>query len=81
VWERRPNRRFVPFWRWLACILAPAVAAPFLHLPPPLGDVLVDFSLVSGLVLVFIYGRKGDQWAQWRSDYSRAIDRLLCRQT
>jgi hypothetical protein len=71
----------VPFWRWLTCILAPAVATPFLHLPPPFRDVLVDFSLVSGLVLVFIYGRQSDQWAQWRSDYSRAIDRLLFRQS
>ena len=81
VWERRPNRRFVPFSRSLACILTPAVAALFLHLPPPIGDVLVDLSLVFGLVLVFIYGRESDQWAQWRADYSRAIDRLLFRQS
>jgi hypothetical protein len=81
VWERRPNRPFLAFWRWLACILAPPVAAPFLHLPRPFADVLVDVSFVAGLVLVFLFSRESDQWARWRSDYSRAIDRLLSRQS
>jgi hypothetical protein len=55
------------------------VAAPFLHLPRPFADVLVDVSFVAGLVLVFLFSRKSDQWAKWRADYSRAIDRLLSR--
>jgi hypothetical protein len=38
VWQRR---------RWLACILTPAVAAPFLHLRSPFGDVLLDASFVA----------------------------------
>ena len=81
VWQRRPKKRFsAAFWRWLACILAPAVVAPFLHLPRPFGDVLVDVSFVAGLVLVFLYGRESDDSARWRADYSRAIDRLLSRQ-
>jgi len=82
VWEHRPKRRFsAGFWRWLACILAPAVAAPFLHLPRPFGDVLVDVSFVAGLVLVFLFSRESDQWAKWRADYSRAIDRLFFRRS
>ena len=80
VWRHRPKRRFLAFWRWLACILAPAVVAPFLHLPRPFGDVLVDVSFVAGLVLVFLYGRESDDSARWRADYPRAIDRLLSRQ-
>jgi hypothetical protein len=66
--------------RQLACILAPAVATPFLHLPRPFGDVLVDSSFVAGCVLVFLSSRELDEWVQWRADYSRAIDRLLSRQ-
>jgi hypothetical protein len=81
VWQRRPQRRFsARFWLWLACILAPAVAAPFLHLPHPFGDVLLDASFVSGCVLVFFSSRelvRLDEWARWRADYSRAIDQLL----
>ena len=77
VWERRPKRHFLAFWRWLACILAPALAAPFLHLPRPFADILVDVSFVGGCVLVFLYGREEDQSAQWRADYSAAIDRLF----
>ena len=80
VWQHRPKRRFLAFWRWLACSLAPAVAAPFLHLPRPFADVLVDVSFVAGLVLVFLFSIESDQRAKWRSDYSRAIDRLLSRQ-
>jgi len=81
VWQRRPKKRFsARFWRWLACILAPAVATPFLHLPRPFGDVLVDSSFVAGCVLVFLSSRELDEWVQWRADYSRAIDRLLSRQ-
>jgi len=78
VWQRRPKRRFLAFWRWLAAILAPAVAALFLHLARPFGHVLVDVSFVAGCILVFLFSRESDQWAQWRADYSRAIDRLLC---
>jgi hypothetical protein len=65
----------------LACILAPAVAVPFLHVPRPFADVLVDVSFVAGLVFVFLFSRESDQWAKWRADYSRAIDRLFFRQT
>ena len=77
VWERRPKNVSLfgagdgwralwrQQWRRHFCIC----------------HVLVDFSLVSGLVLVFICGRQSDQWAQLRSDYSRAIDRLLFRQS
>jgi hypothetical protein len=57
------------------------LAAPFLHLPRPFADILVDVSFVGGCVLVFLYGREEDQWAQWHADYSRAIDRLFFRQT
>jgi hypothetical protein len=72
-----PQRRFsARFWLWLACILAPAVAAPFLHLPQPFGHVLLDASFVAGCVLVFFSSRELDEWARWRADYSRAIDRL-----
>jgi hypothetical protein len=75
VWERRPKRRFsAKFWLWLACSLAPAVAAPFLHLPQPFGDVLVDGSFVASCVLVFLSSRESDEWARWRADYSRAIE-------
>jgi hypothetical protein len=81
VWQHRPKRRFLAFWRWQSCILAPTVAAPFLHLPRPFADVLVDVSFVAGLVLVFLFSKESDQWAKWRSDYSRAIDRLLSRQS
>jgi hypothetical protein len=78
VWQSRPQRRFsARFWLWLACILAPAVAAPFLHLPQPFGDVLLDASFVAGCVLVFFSSRELDEWARWRADYSRAIDQLL----
>jgi len=62
---------------WLACSLAPAVAAPFLHLPQPFGDVLVDGSFVAGCVLMFLSSQESDEWARWRADYSRAIDQLL----
>ena len=49
---------------------------------PPLGKAKrADVSFVTGCVLVFLYGREEDQWAQWRADYSRAIDRLFFRQT
>jgi hypothetical protein len=78
VWQRRPKRRFLAFWRWLAAILAPAVAALFLHLAQPFGDILIDVSFVAGCILVFLFSRESDQWAQWRADYSRATDRLLC---
>jgi len=82
VWQRRPKRCFsAGFWRWLACILAPAVAGPFLHLPQPFGDVLLDASFVAGCVLVFLSSRESDEWVQWRADYSWAIDRLLSRQS
>jgi len=76
VWQRRPKGPFsAMFWRWLACILAPLMAAPFL--PPPFGDVLCLASLIVGCVLTFLSNRKIDEWARWRSDYSRAIDRLI----
>ena len=48
-----------------------------MHLPRPFADILVDMSFVGGCVLVFLYDREEDQWAQWRADYSRAIDRLF----
>jgi hypothetical protein len=67
------------FWRWLACILAPVVAAPFL--PQPFGAVLCLASFIAGCVLAFLSTREIDEWARWRSDYSRAIDQLLSRQS
>jgi hypothetical protein len=79
VWQRRPKRRFAAFWRTLACIMAPAVAAPFLHLPQPFADILVAVSGGAGFVLWFGYSRELDKWSQWRADYSRAMDRLLSR--
>ena len=39
-----------------------------------------DASVAADCVLVFLFSRESDNWAQWRADYSRAIDRLLSRE-
>jgi hypothetical protein len=78
IWERRPARNisaiFPIFLRRLVCVLLPAAAAPFL--PPIFGAVLSLASLIAGCVLAFVCLREIQKWARWRSDYSRAIDRL-----
>jgi len=79
VWERRPARdisAMLPmFLRRLVCILLPAAAAPFL--PPIFGAVLYLASFIAGCVLAFVCIREIEKWGRWRSDYSRAIDRLI----
>jgi hypothetical protein len=83
VWERRPARAIsamLPmFLRRLVCILLPAAAAPFL--PPPYAALLCLVCFIAACALAFLYTRELDKWAQWRSDYSRAIDRLISCQS
>jgi hypothetical protein len=69
---------FPIFLRRLVCILLAIAAAPFL--PPIFGAVLCLASFIAGCVLAFLCIREMQKWGRWRSDYSRAIDRLLSRQ-
>jgi hypothetical protein len=56
---------------------AAATAFLHLHLPQPFADVLLVTTSVASSVLLFLYCQKEYNWARWRADYSRAIDRLL----